>query len=276
MRKNKLCLGVVLFCVLAGTATLSRADVIFSDDFESHVAATSWVEPNDRDPGAPPVGAGWTIDESEETMTQVMRSPVSSSYYKFDTPYGLQYLHMWRDSSGSQSAWAGLTTDAQNQVAANGTMRVELKAHNVSGFDGWGGSLNIGGFDSAPGSYANRAFDISLRSNGEVWLYTGSSVKNTALDAVFDCNTWESLVIDVDFVTDTWSLTIDGVTVGSLGFEAGDLSKIQYVSIGMTDYSGAAGRGGIDDLVVLTPVPEPATLGLLAVGGLGIWIRKKR
>lgn len=271
MRTGTLVMGMVMFCVLAGMTGLTRADVIFSDDFESHAAATSWVEANDRDPGTPPVGAGWTIDESDETMTQVMRSPVSSDGYKFDTPYGQQYMHMWR-SGGDQLAWAGLTTDGQNLVAANGSMRVEVKAHNVSGLDGWGASLNIGAFDSAPGVYANRAFDISLRSTGEVWLYTGSTVKNTALDDVFDCNTWESLIIDVDFIANTWSLTIDGVTVGDLAFEGGDLSKIQYVTFGMTD----PGRGGIDDLLITTPVPEPATMALLAAGGLGMLIRRKR
>lgn len=265
----------VMALALVCSADLVRANVVCSDDFESYSgAATSWYSDSDNDPGGP-----WTIDESpEQTRVQVMHSPLSGSPV-FDTPYGSQYLHIWRDAGGATNAWLALDSAAQSAIAANGTMRLVIDAYNLSGLDGWGGNIGISGWDSTPGAWTNRAFDVALRPDGKVAMYTGSGVQDDGINAAFDCNTWERLTIDANFVTDTWSLTIDSATKSGLAFEAGNLSKIQYILLSAWDFSGVPGRGGFDNLVVSSPiVPEPstATLALSSLIGLLAYAWRKR
>lgn len=271
----RICLMIAALLVLVCWGSGASAGIILSDDFESYGNATDvWQSSTDNDP------AGWTIDESDQTRVQVQQSPMTGNggAYVIDTPYGSQFLQLWRDGSGSCTAYKELTSSQQSEIAAAGKMRVEIDVHNISGHDGWAGALGIHGFDSAPGVYANRAFSLSLRPTGEAWPYTGATVKNTALDAVFDCNTWERLTIDVDFTTDRWSVALDGMTVGELAFAGGDLSKIQTIAIGVNDVSGAAGRAGIDNLVV-SAIPEPSITTLVATSLIGLlayaWRRRK-
>lgn len=269
-------IGVVLLALICWSGP-AQASILLSEDFESYSGATtSWYSTSDNDPGSP-----WTILESQQEKVQVMRSPVAPNggAYVFDTPYGSQFLQTWRDGASPCEAWVALDSAAQATIATNGNMHVEIDAHNVSGHDNYAGAIAIHGWDSAPGGgYTGRAFSVSLRPEGLVWPYTGTTVKNTALDAVFDCNTWEKLIIDVDFVTDRWSLTIDNVTVADLAFAGGDLSKIQYISMGATDVAGLRGRGGWDNLIV-SSVPEPSVLTLVFPGLAGLlayaW-RKRR
>ena len=49
-------------------------------------------------------------------------------------------------------------------------------------------------------------------------------------------------------------------------------SAIDFVAIGMTDW---VGTGTVADLT-LTQVPEPATMSLIAIGGLGVLLKRRR
>jgi hypothetical protein len=265
----------VVALALVCSAVPAQAGLLVSDGFESYSgAATSWYSSGtDNDPGSP-----WTIDESAQECVQLMRSPLSGSPV-FDTPYGSQYLHMYRDAWGTANAWIALDSAAQNAIAANGTMRLEVDAHNMVGLDGWGGNLGISGWNSSPGSWTNRGFDVALRPSGALWMYEGS--QTTKVDSAYSANAWQKLTIDVNFTTDRWSISANGNPIASnLQFEAGDLSKVQYILLSTWDYNGTGGRGGWDNLTVTSPiVPEPSAIILLSSGVIGLlayaWRRRR-
>lgn len=254
----------------------ARATTLVSDDFESYTDVTSsWLSYTDNDPNGP----GWTVDEDGSQRVQVMRSPVTSTGYKFDTPYGSQYLHLYRGGDGMASAFNALTSAAQTTIAANGNMRVEIDAHNVSGIDGWGGNIGIAAYDNAIGEWNNCAFDISLRSDGALWAYEGASTRK--ISGAYTPNAWNKLAIDVDFVTDRCSVSVDGTSVvDDLVFAGGDLSKVQFLDMQAwwNSATGTPGRGGFDNLVVST-VPEPSSAALAVTGIMGLlayaWRKRK-
>ena len=234
----------------------AQAGVLFLDDFESYTdVANTWVSPTDNDP------TGYTVSEGEETMVQVQQSPLSGGdNYVFDTIYGSQFLHSWRDPAGPNYVWKQLTTAQQAEIAANGNMRIEVCMHNVyddgGGLqDGWGGNIGIIAFDSAPEVWTGRAADLALNPGGTLSMYEDGQASE--VENGYTPNTWQKYTIDMDFVTDRWSVAVDGVTVASdLLFEAGDLDKVQYLLLTVWDYDSGEGRidgrGGYDNLIVST------------------------
>ena len=248
-------IAAVLSSLLFAAGTV-RAGVLFSDDFESYADATnSWYSGTDNDP------TGYVVEEREETMAQVHQSPMTAieGAYVFDTSYGDQYLHLWRDSDGPLGVWKELTPLQQAEVAANGRLRIEVYMHNVvddgqGSQDGWGGNIGIEAFDSEPGVYTGRAADIALRSDGALLMYENEN-QTTVVENGYVPNTWNKYTIDINFQFDRWSLAVnDTLVAGNLIYEAVDLNKVQYIVLSAwdDDVTRAGGRGGFDNLVVST------------------------
>lgn len=250
----------------------AQAGILFSDDFESYTDVTnSWYTNTDNDP------AGYTVIERDETMIQVHQSPMQGSYV-FDTPYGSQFLHVWRDYGGPCDAWKTLNEAQQAEIAANGEVRIEFYAHNVYDRDGWAGNIGITAFDSAPGVYTGRAISLAIKAGGALWMYQNGSTTEKVNNA-YNPNSWDKYTIDMDFTTDRWSVAVnDEMVADNLFFEGGDLDQIQSIVIEAWDQSGASGRGGFDNLSIISPIPEPSLIVFLATGlvGLAIFVRRKR
>lgn len=268
-------IGTVLLTLVC-CAGLAQATTLISDDFESYSDVTSsWLSYTDNDPNGP----GWVVDEDIQERVQVMQSPVTSTGHVFNTPYGSQFLHLYRGMEGMASAANVLTSEAQATIAANGSMRVEVDAHNVSGIDGWGGNIGISAYDDAPGAYDHCAFDLSLRSDGALWMWQGGTTAQIA--GAYTLNAWNKLTVDINFATDRCSVSVDGILKASdLVFAAGDLAKVQKIEMQSwwNSSTGGPGRGGFDNLVV-TSVPEPSTISLVAMGLVGLlayaWRKRK-
>ena len=70
-------------------------------------------------------------------------------------------------------------------------------------------------------------------------------------------------------------VTIDGQSANFTGFNNGDLNPFTHFGIMPVSADGSASRIWIDDLT-FTAVPEPATMLLMACGGLTVAAGRRR
>jgi hypothetical protein len=268
----------------------AHAATIFYDDFESPTTATNyWPESSDSDPTVPVVGQPWTVVESSNINAQEVNHiqflpggtypkpsppPGSVGYPSFAAADGQQYLHTIFTLNVTQ-AWISFSPAEQAAMAAAGYVKLSMKTFGLTGHDAWHDGISAIGFDSGPGSFTNRAFDVSMLETGygsptgTVRYFGPSGIVTTPL--VQDTNTWEDLVIEADFSTDTFSITLDGVTFSGGTWIGGDLSKLQSILIGPYDV-GVDFRAGFDNVRV--EVPEPASLSVVAVLAAGLLRRR--
>jgi hypothetical protein len=100
---------------------------------------------------------------------------------------------------------------------------------------------------------------------------------------VNDGTTTSPVLLDVmlNTTSPTWtaSFSVNGVAVGSVNLPAaaqtGGSAPIKFVGIGSGGFDTAGGTGSVSSFS-LSVVPEPATLGLLGVGVIGLLGRRRR
>ena len=252
--------------LVAGTllSAQARGAVVIEDDFEGHATtANGWFSDGDdaadNDPGAP-----WTVTEpGGDIRVQVVAHPqnLNPSLPSFEAAEGDQYLHFNQSPSYTENV-ASVSLPSTPQTS----LTLDAQTFTLSGFDGWRGGLRIVGYGS---STASPAFDVRLEDGGSnadgIVTVRGAGGAVAATGLTHNVNTWETLSINADLLTDTFSLTLDGVTVNGLTWAGGDLSAIESVAF-LTTESGNR-RGGIDALTISTTlVPEPTSaLALLAI-----------
>jgi hypothetical protein len=286
---------------MSGLAVFSfsaQAAPFHFDDFESPLSsAYYWVETSDNDPTTPVVGQDWVVVETAAYSVQEVRHPQhlpGDPYPKFNSSLGFstgpsfgpapdggtQYLHMWGSFSTPGvhgQAWAPISAADQADMVKFGTLELSTKVFGLSGHDFWRGHLRITGWDSPAPTVANPAFDVHLLDGGYgldgTVYYRDGSGNHTIPGLVHRVNTWQDLSIKVDFATDTFELTLNGVTATGLTWAGGDLSKIQSVSLSLEDIASSALRGGYDNFSLT--IPEPATAGLLCLVS-GVWLLRRR
>jgi hypothetical protein len=269
----------------------AHATTIFYDDFESPITASNyWPESSDSDPTVPVIGQPWTVAETGNINAQEVDHiqflpggtypkptppPGSVGYPSFAAAEGQQYLHTIFTLNVTRP-WIQFSPSQQAAIAAAGYLKLSMKTFGLSGHDGWHSGISVIGFDSAPESLANRAFDVSILENGygsatgAVRYYNGVGIVPTTL--IHDTNTWEDLVIEANFNTDTFSITLDGVTYNNATW-AGDLSKIQSIVIGPYDL-GSDFRAGFDNVRV--EIPEPASAGVVGISAVFLLAARRR
>ncbi len=128
------------------------------------------------------------------------------------------------------------------------------------GFDTWGNGAPFDG-PNGPGGSSDYN-DISLFFNGSL---IASNLDPRASGLTIDDNQWHTVFGTIDMLGSTVSLTVDALNI------------FNNVSVpGLTPYEYRLGLGGrtggenenawFDNINVGTPVPEPATSGLAALG----------
>jgi len=289
-------LGAIVLVVSIPTA---RGGLIFQDDFESPVSsAYYWPETGDNDPTTPLVGSTWTVVEDAQFFVQEVRHGQflpGDPYPKFNPALGFnthptigpapdggnQYLHtiLSFDVAGNLAqAWAPIAAGDQTQMASAGYLGLSTKLFALSGHDGWRGGVRIIGWDSAATVKTSPAFDLRFVDggygvNGTV-IYRDGTGDHTVPGLVFKINEWHDVVLEANFSTDTFSITLDGVKVDGLTWAGGDLSQIQSVSLSPGNPPGFSSyRGGFDNFSLA--IPEPAMGSLLTLGGLVLLGRRR-
>jgi hypothetical protein len=274
------------------------AGTLFYDDFEAPITpVTYWVDTtDDADPTTPVVGSNWVVLENialyqiqEVNHPHDLAGPPwaggAGPTFKAAPDGGDQYLHMWGYHVSNGHAWANIDPAGQAQIAAEQYVRVDIKTFALSGVDGWEGGLRLTGWDAPAGTGANRAFDVFLMKDGTVVSNVGPNDAGTIGNnqpynvgyaivpgLTHHINTWEDLTIEADFASDTFAITLDGVTVSGLPWFTAGLSKIQSVSLSLPHQSNP--RGGWDNFLI--SVPEPAGLSVLGVSSTLLAMRRRR
>lgn len=130
---------------------------------------------------------------------------------------------------------------------------------------------------------ARFAGGINFLANGTVRLITGGFP--TVPGFTYARDSWFNVAIDLDYASQTFDLRIDGSTLasnlafcGSNGACTGTFMP-SYATMIFDTFGGLGGDAGyIDNLVIRSPVPEPAT-GTMLLAGLGLaalWSARRR
>jgi hypothetical protein len=300
MRSTHTCALAAILAAFTGSAAFGGT--FFYDDFESpSTPVTTWADTTqDADPIAPVIGPNWVVFENigqhqiqeVDHPTDLVGPPwAGGAGPTFDTSPtgGNQYLHMWGYPILNGYASAPIPVSEQANIAASGRFRLDVETYALSGVDGWNGGLRITGWDVAAGGNSGtnvgpRAFDVFLMNDGSVLNNPGNDPFGTSGTGPYnagyqvipglshDINTWEKITIIADFNTDTFWLTLDGVTVGGLTWNGGDLTKIQSVTLTLPHIGTP--RGGFDNFSMYEP--EPTGLGVLAICAGVVVLRRTR
>lgn len=259
-----LSLGLMVM-LIAFTAGVAQATMIFQDGFETHTAMGTGDPDLDYDPGTPPTGDSWYIRESHANQAQL---------YKYASPgaaSGNNYIKTRREiSSKYGQAHARLSDANVTLLETEGTLVVQTEINVASAS---ANSAVITGWHGEPSGsvswHEGRTFDLYFEADGDVMYYDGD-YKDTGLD--YTIGTWQSVKIVADFDTDTYTVEVEGnPAAGSFAFHTSQ-SHIRSVLFGCSN----DGTTAYYDDVQLDVIPEPMTMSLLGIGAVMMLVRRKR
>jgi hypothetical protein len=257
-------LGLMVFASQAAATTL------FWDDFQSDPAGYSSNESENRDPviTGTDVGTSWISQEYRRRCVNVCD----------DVTPGLQdahgtnkYLRLKRDDAANPHPQAiGVLVNPEQTLNALVEVKYDLYYRTAGGDQDLGVTL----IDSTTVG-AGRLFDVYFRSpdpgnidSGTTQYYEDAGGYHS-WGLTFTPNTWESVTTIVNTADQTFSIQV-GARTPVTGSWSGTLHQLQSIAfVPDTSYVDAY----VDNVsVTASPIPEPGSLLLLAVGALGLLV----
>lgn len=276
---KKFLAGVTGIAILVGSAAVGSATIVFRDDFEGFsVGAGAFPHAGlDLDPSAS-IGS-WTVSESVVENVQVVKD--------FAPVQGTQALGMGRYGSGPQFTGADF---APSPASQSDPLSIRFKWKDPapdSMFSGDVDRFEILGYNKTGVGFGSQVFDIILTSGwwsastltanfGSTSLDPNSALRADWSGINFD-NDWLDIEILLNFLNHTYTFSVNGVAVANstnIAFNGDAASANSMQQVAFYTYNSDSSVHAIDDITVEV-IPEPAALGLLAIGSLTAMRRRR-
>lgn len=255
---------VVALVGLAGTA--SASNTIYQDNFSGSASNPL----NGTSPSVNATGAAWTADtgwraDGSQTAADAATNGSSDAYLPFTPSSGNIYTlsATMSPSLTSGSNWFALGFVGSFSSATSTTGGV---ANNGDGVNAWFGDSGSGQLNAGPwllmnsgwnGEDPNESYFPGPGASGAV-NFTGKSGDTVAIVLNTQSSAWTFQVFD------------NGTNVSPvIPFS----SNPAITGVGLGQFAPAV--GSVSNFS-LTSVPEPTTLGVFAIGGLGLLLLKRR
>ena len=245
MKRTIIVLAVMTTVILMYGVTAQAAFVAISDNFDSY-ALGSWP-------------TGWTANAnavSDPAMNNVVADPTNPANHVF---------RLYGTTTGSWGANAFKAFDFPESYTVH--LAVRNGSEVAGGVQPYRASFEMRhGTDWPAWTNPSRRL-LSFAIDGNIVTGDGRVLQTYVTDR------WYDVAVQYDRVgTDlTIQYWIDGVNKGVSNITVSDLTvELSLDHVGLTAIQGSA---YFDDLSI---VPEPATLGLLLIGGLALLRRKRR
>ena len=246
------------------------ATTIYSDNFPGSASA-SLSTTNSSGQAAPPAsGPNWTISSNSNDSTGWMANGQSTLDNYAGVGAGLPFTPVAGQIYTLSVGFGPVTAASQGNAGTRPT--------GGYGYLAVGFVTSTGGYAVHMLDYSPYASDISILANN---IESGNGVSNGTLSgfgALGYQGTQGSTVQNLQIILNTsgtnWTLQFsdNGVTAGSPTYTYSTNPDIAYAGIASFNGDGQASNFSLTDVAV----PEPATLGLVAMGGLGLLLLKRR
>jgi hypothetical protein len=276
---------VLIAACLGLSAQLAAAQVVFNDGFETapEVTPDSWMTqdalpPASRTDADPANTTGVSFSALAGQWFHFAKSAVPAHNIQvtnFNPPVaasGSNYLRLHR-APGTDSANIAAAFTDWNAGLTSGTVIIEWDTYIPAGQDAFVGGFYVTQFldnDHSGGTTGSLA-TLFFRGDGSIRQSFGAFSNNPDLPGLIaQTGVWQHWTLTNNLTTQQYTLAIDGVTSASFGY------NFPFVTGGGAKglvFNGQEGKEFYVDNVKVT-IPEPASLALLAAGGLVIRRRK--
>ena len=252
----------VLLAVLAMVAGTAGA-TIYSTDFESFTVGT--VDGQD--------GGVWVNNRSLSDVVDGSYSPITPNIIQGEKSLGLQT---------DQNNWLKYGANAYlNHAATAGIVTVQYDTSTTSETEG----MRVLPRDTVNGIYGGQVRFTDDANNGTSDITVSDGKSNYVVVGTFVANQTYNVKMVMDCTTFTYDTYLDGVLVADdfyfdTASTPGGAFGLDQISIGTRiGVANDSTQVASDDWATLdnlTVIPEPATMVLLGIGGIGVLLRKRR
>lgn len=265
--------------ILAGSAAVGSAAIVFRDDFEAFsVGAGTFPQAEvDLDPTAS-IGNWYLSESGGANNVQVTKD--------FSPVQGVQALGLGRYGQGGHFLGAEFTPSPATQ---SDPLSIRFKFSDPSPdsmFTGTVDRFELLGYNKTGGGFGSQVFDIILTTGwysattltanfGSTSLDPNSSLRADWTGLNFDTG-WVDVEILMNFVAHTYTLSINGVAVANstnIAFNGDAATANSMQQMVFYTYNSSDSVHAIDDVTVEV-IPEPAAVSLLGLGALAM-IRRR-